>query len=175
MQRTKKALAGLMSGKEYIISKPLALVCHWEKGQLVRLELGWSERQQDGAATLPLSVASMALRESVGLYVSMGRVVWPELPLAWEGLPAFTRRVLERLRADFSSGQTVRYGELAARCGSPGAARAVGQVMATNPWPLVVPCHRVLPASGRVGHFSGAGQAMKIFLLELEGSVPAQR
>ena len=66
-------------------------------------------------------------------------------------------------------GQTSTYGALAAQCGSPGAARAVGQVMASNRFPLVVPCHRILAAGGGVGGFSAPqGVRMKRRLLEME-------
>jgi methylated-DNA-[protein]-cysteine S-methyltransferase len=63
-------------------------------------------------------------------------------------------------------GATVTYGELAAASGSPGAARAVGNVMATNPVPLFVPCHRVVATQG-LGGFSG-GLDVKRELLKLE-------
>jgi methylated-DNA-[protein]-cysteine S-methyltransferase len=66
-------------------------------------------------------------------------------------------------------GRTRTYGELAAACGAAGAARAVGNVMASNRFPLVVPCHRVVAAGGRLGGFSAPqGLAMKRRLLALE-------
>ena len=61
------------------------------------------------------------------------------------------------------AGQTLTYGEVAAACGSPGASRAVGNAMARNPMPLVVPCHRVLSAAGMGGF--GGGLEMKAELL----------
>lgn len=81
---------------------------------------------------------------------------------------AFDRRVLEALCA-VGPGEVTTYGELAARVGSPGAARAVGGAMRRNPLPLVVPCHRVLPSTGKVGSYSAGGPAVKAWLLELEG------
>ena len=73
-----------------------------------------------------------------------------------------------RLPAD-SRGLTRTYGELAAECGSPGAARAVGSVMAKNRYPLIVPCHRVLAAGGELGGYSAPdGLKMKRRLLEME-------
>jgi len=79
----------------------------------------------------------------------------------------FTRRVLECLRG-VPHGTLVTYGELARRVGSPGAARAVGGAVGANPVPVVVPCHRVVAAGGRLGGFGG-GLAAKRVLLELEG------
>src|SRR4051812_5363967 len=82
----------------------------------------------------------------------------------------FRRRVLEALRA-VPRGATVSYGELAARAGNPKAARAVGTACARNPIPIVVPCHRVLPGTGRLGNYGG-GPERKRVLLELEGALP---
>ena len=73
-----------------------------------------------------------------------------------EGVPPFHRRVYEAAR-QVPPGQTVTYGELAQRVGSPGSARAVGQAMGKNPFPIVVPCHRVVAAGGRIGGFSAEG------------------
>jgi methylated-DNA-[protein]-cysteine S-methyltransferase len=67
-------------------------------------------------------------------------------------------------------GQTISYGDLAARAGRPKAARAVGSAMATNPIAIIVPCHRVLPSSGGVGQFGG-GVPAKEWLLRREGSL----
>jgi methylated-DNA-[protein]-cysteine S-methyltransferase len=67
-------------------------------------------------------------------------------------------------------GATVSYGELAAWADNPGAARAVGTACALNPLPIVVPCHRVLPASGGLGNYAGGTDAKRT-LLELEGRV----
>jgi methylated-DNA-[protein]-cysteine S-methyltransferase len=83
-------------------------------------------------------------------------------------LTPFGRRVVAACRR-IPLGQTRSYGQLAAICGSPGAARAVGQVMAKNRYPLVVPCHRVLAAGGALGGFSAPqGRSMKRRLLALE-------
>ncbi len=83
-------------------------------------------------------------------------------------LTDFGRRVVKACRR-IPRGQTRSYGQLAAVCGSPGAARAVGQVMAKNRYPLIVPCHRVLAAGGLLGGFSAPqGLTMKRRLLELE-------
>jgi methylated-DNA-[protein]-cysteine S-methyltransferase len=67
-------------------------------------------------------------------------------------------------------GATSTYGEIAARAGKPRAARAAGTALATNPIPLVIPCHRILRSGGVVGNYGG-GPAMKQSLLEAEGAV----
>jgi methylated-DNA-[protein]-cysteine S-methyltransferase len=85
-------------------------------------------------------------------------------------VPPFHRRVYELTRA-IAPGATRSYGELAKELGEPGAAQAVGQALGRNPFPLVVPCHRVLAAGGAVGGFSGAGgTATKRRLLAVEGA-----
>jgi methylated-DNA-[protein]-cysteine S-methyltransferase len=95
-----------------------------------------------------------------------------DLPVDLQLMPApFRRLVLETLHREVPRGQTVSYGELAARAGNPRAARAVGTACARNPIPLVVPCHRVLPGSGGIGNYGG-GPERKRALLELEGVLP---
>jgi methylated-DNA-[protein]-cysteine S-methyltransferase len=82
----------------------------------------------------------------------------------------FQRQVLRTCRR-IGYGHRASYADLAARCGSPGAARAVGNVMANNRLPLIVPCHRVVGSAGRLGGFSApGGLATKRRLLELEST-----
>jgi methylated-DNA-[protein]-cysteine S-methyltransferase len=80
----------------------------------------------------------------------------------------FQRSVLMTLREMVGPGATISYSELAAAVGHPGAARAVGSVMATNPVPIIIPCHRVLAANGGLGGYGG-GLEMKRALLKIEG------
>ncbi len=95
-----------------------------------------------------------------------------DVQLDLSALTAFQRRVVKHCRR-IPRGQTLSYGQLAALAGSPRAARAVGNVMAANQTPLVVPCHRVVAAGG-LGHYSAAGgRRMKLRLLEAEASVEA--
>ena len=86
-------------------------------------------------------------------------------------VPEFNRRVYDAARA-IRPGETVSYGELAARIGEPGAAQAVGQALGRNPFPIVVPCHRVLAADGALRGFSApGGTATKRRMLALEGAL----
>jgi methylated-DNA-[protein]-cysteine S-methyltransferase len=82
----------------------------------------------------------------------------------------FRRVALEQLM-QIPRGSVVTYAELAARSGNPRAARAAGTACATNPIPIIVPCHRVVPGSGGVGNYGG-GAPRKLRLLELEGALP---
>ncbi len=89
-------------------------------------------------------------------------------PLDLRAAPPFLVGVWRAARA-IPPGQTLTYGELAARVGSPGAARAVGQAMARNPWPIVVPCHRVFARSGFGAYSAASGLDTKLRLLWREG------
>jgi AraC family transcriptional regulator of adaptative response/methylated-DNA-[protein]-cysteine methyltransferase len=84
---------------------------------------------------------------------------------------AFRRRVWEALRR-IPAGETRSYGEVAAAVGAPRAARAVGTACATNPVPIVVPCHRVVGAHGSLGGYAG-GLARKRQLLDAEAETAA--
>lgn len=91
------------------------------------------------------------------------------IELDMEDVAPFHRRVYEMARA-IPPGRTLAYGELAARLGAPGAARAVGQALGRNPFPIIVPCHRVLAAGRKIGGFSAhGGTATKRRMLAMEG------
>src|SRR5207247_6696232 len=90
--------------------------------------------------------------------------------LDMDGVRAFHRRVYEVART-IPAGKTLSYGDIAARLGAPRAARAVGQALGRNPFPIVVPCHRVLAAGGKPGGFSAnGGVATKLRLLAIEAA-----
>jgi methylated-DNA-[protein]-cysteine S-methyltransferase len=91
-----------------------------------------------------------------------GRRTSFDLPLAPVGSP-FQRRVWEALR-DIPYGQTESYGRLAARLGLGGGARAVGAAIGQNPLPIVVPCHRVIGADGRLVGYGGGLERKRVLL-----------
>jgi O-6-methylguanine DNA methyltransferase len=99
-----------------------------------------------------------------------GRVFNP-VPLDLSPLPAFQRRVLQALQ-QVPRGKVQTYMWLARKAGRPKAARAVGNAMARNPVPLLIPCHRIVPAAGGIGNY-GLGSAVKRALLVREG-VPVE-
>ena len=92
-----------------------------------------------------------------------------DLELDLRATPEFHRRVLAEL-ARVGYGRTTTYGALAAQAGSPRAARAVGTAMNRNPVPIVLPCHRVVGASGSLVGYGG-GLERKEWLLRLEGAI----
>jgi methylated-DNA-[protein]-cysteine S-methyltransferase len=98
-----------------------------------------------------------------------GESIQFEYPLDLRRQTPFQRKVLEAIRK-IPYGTTRSYGEIAAAVGSPGACRAVGAVAAKNPFPLVIPCHRVVGADGRLVGFS-SGLPLKERLLRLEGAL----
>jgi methylated-DNA-[protein]-cysteine S-methyltransferase len=89
--------------------------------------------------------------------------------------PEFHARVYEIARA-IPPGETLTYGQVAERLGDKLLARDVGQALGKNPWPIVVPCHRVTAAGGKLGGFSARGGARtKLKLLAIEGAKAAQQ
>jgi methylated-DNA-[protein]-cysteine S-methyltransferase len=92
-----------------------------------------------------------------------------EVTLDLTEIPQFNRQVYEVARA-IPPGSTRTYGEIATELGDPLLARAVGQVLGQNPFPIVIPCHRVTAAHGSIGGFSAPGGARtKIRMLAIEG------
>lgn len=89
-----------------------------------------------------------------------------EIPLDWRLTSGFRRAVL-RATEQIPYGETASYREVATRAGSPNAVRAAGTALATNPLPIVVPCHRVLRSDGELGQYRG-GTAAKAQLLGIE-------
>lgn len=112
-----------------------------------------------------LRARGTAFMKAMEAYFATGKDRFSSFTPDYAGMTPFRKRVMEELRK-VPAGSTVTYGQLAAAAGSPGAARAVGNVMAMNPVPLLVPCHRVVATDG-LGGFAG-GLDVKRALLELE-------
>jgi methylated-DNA-[protein]-cysteine S-methyltransferase len=87
-----------------------------------------------------------------------------DLPLDWRLSAGFRATVLHHLAADLAYGQTASYGTVAQLAGNPKAVRAVGTACATNPLPVVVPCHRVVRADGSMGGYIGGPDAKRALL-----------
>jgi methylated-DNA-[protein]-cysteine S-methyltransferase len=131
-------------------------------------------RFPDARETAPPTAVQRAI-DAVTALLAGGIADLAFVTLDLEDVPGFDRRVYEVARS-VPPGQTTTYGAIAARLGEPGAARAVGQALGRNPFPIVVPCHRVLASGGQPGGFSAAGGvATKLKLLAIEGAEIARQ
>jgi methylated-DNA-[protein]-cysteine S-methyltransferase len=129
------------------------------------------------AAAAGLSVVEDAERTAVavkrlGEYFSGGLRDFG-LPIDWRLTSRTQRRVLSTLYETVPYGRVVTYGEIGIRSGSGVPARVIGQVMGSNPIPVIVPCHRVVAGNGLGGYSGGTGTDVKRWLLTLEGALPA--
>ncbi len=101
--------------------------------------------------------------------VHRGRPEDVPVDVDWAAMPAGFRGEVMRALMDVGQGEVISYGALAARAGRPRAARAVGTTMATNPLPLIVPCHRVIRSDGSLGEYGAGGPERKAQMLAREG------
>jgi methylated-DNA-[protein]-cysteine S-methyltransferase len=131
------------------------------------------------AGDSPLLAAALA---ELADYFARRRTAFT-VPVDLPAAPGARRAVLATLHASVGFGQTITYGALAARAGltgggaaAPGTvppARLAGQIMAANPCPVIVPCHRVVAGGGLGGYSGGTGTGVKHWLLIFEGAFPA--
>lgn len=121
---------------------------------------------EPGVPTPAISEVITAIRQ----YFDGEAIDFSNVTVDLDGQDEFFRQIYHALRR-VGWGHTTTYGSLAKELGAgPQAARDVGQAMAKNPVPLIIPCHRVLAAGGKVGGFSAPGGATsKVRMLELEG------
>lgn len=157
----------MKTGAETFANRWFSATFIWAGGVLQGINL------VDGSVpeTGPRSAFGEELQRIVAGYGQLQEDVWPDLPLDTARLTPFSGLVLETLRREVPRGSFTTYGRLAAMCGSPRAARAVGGVMASNRWPLLIPCHRVLASDLGLGGF-GPGLPLKQTLLTLEKALP---
>ncbi len=128
------------------------------------------QRRWAGASeTTPPARVQRAIERVLALLAG-GAVDLGDIPLDLEAAPDFHRKVYEVART-IPPGQTMTYGEIAKRLGAPHESREVGQALGRNPVAIIVPCHRVLGADGKMGGFSAnGGVATKRRILEIEGA-----
>jgi len=121
---------------------------------------------QEATPPLPVAVAIAGITR----LLAGDEVDLRDVRLDMAGVPEFQQQVYAVIR-ELPRGVTMTYGEIAAKVGAPGGAQAVGQAMGHNPFPIVVPCHRVLAAGGANGGFSAPGGVdTKLKLLAIEGA-----
>jgi methylated-DNA-[protein]-cysteine S-methyltransferase len=130
-----------------------------------RVTSGADHRRADGAPA-----AIMALVADIQRYFAGEEIDFSAVAVDVQGRNDFEHGIYKAARA-IGFGYTVTYGELARRAGAPGLTRETGQALGRNPVPLIVPCHRIVAANGRLGGFSApGGNATKERMLALEGS-----
>jgi methylated-DNA-[protein]-cysteine S-methyltransferase len=113
-------------------------------------------RYPDAVEASPPPPAVQRVIERINDLLAGGRDDLIDIALDLDIVAPFNRRVYEIARA-IPPGQTSTYGQIAKAMGEPGAARAIGKALGDNPWPIIVPCHRVLGADGKPGGFSAPG------------------
>lgn len=119
---------------------------------------------------LPAKKTWSLLEKDITAYYEGRCIDFSNVLVCLDGLTEFQKGVLAILRT-VKHGQTISYGELAERANCPRGARAIGTVMALNPLPLIIPCHRVIKQDGSLGYFSAAGGVeTKKRMLDLEKS-----
>lgn len=147
---------------DYLYSDYLGLYVTVEyEGNMIRS----LEMTRKKPATKPMG--SKVIR-SLEAYFKNGKGNFSSYKFDLEGMTPFQRSVLDTI-FKIPAGETMTYAEVAEAAGKPGAARAVGNVMASNPIPLILPCHRVVASNG-LGGFTG-GLEVKRKLLRLEGAL----
>jgi methylated-DNA-[protein]-cysteine S-methyltransferase len=126
-------------------------------------------RFPDASEATPPSDIQQAIDSIIALLRGEARDL-SYITLDMDGIPPFRQSIYAVLRG-IPAGATLSYGDIAAALGDRAAARDVGEAMGKNPFPIIVPCHRVLAAGGKVGGFSAAGGVTtKLRLLNIEGA-----
>lgn len=133
--------------------------------RLLRLEGVPGKRFEDGSA--PGWVGELI--EAIKAYAAGETIDFSEVPVDLDGVDDFRLAIYDAARK-LSFGETTTYGELAKRAGHSGLARETGAALGANPVPLVIPCHRITAAGGKIGGFSApGGSATKEKMLAMEG------
>jgi methylated-DNA-[protein]-cysteine S-methyltransferase len=128
-------------------------------------------RHPKACETIPPAAVQRTIEDIVALLEGERRDL-SEAVLDWGAVPDFNRRVYHVARA-IPPGSTLSYGEVAARLGDRNLARDVAQALGQNPFPIIVPCHRIMAAGGKTGGFSAPGGVRtKLRLLSIERAQP---
>lgn len=149
----------------------------WSANKIIGVEIGDADESETryrlqsrfsytDASNPPAYVAEAI--NKVRVLLDGGNPDFSQTPLAFDRVPDLNRRVYEIL-LQLKAGETITYGAIARRLGDVSLSQAVGYALGKNPFPIIVPCHRVLGSNGKVGGFSAAGgTATKLRLLNIE-------
>jgi methylated-DNA-[protein]-cysteine S-methyltransferase len=171
MNKIKNTMIWYDSVRDTILSPVWVAV--GDKG-LVAVEIGGSEDEfvnmlcaLDNSPVGSIKSKTEVVVRQIREYLLGARMSF-NLPIDWSVLSGFQHKALKAVYA-IPYGETCTYGQIAAQIGNPRASRAVGRANATNPIPLVIPCHRVIGADGSLrGYGAGDGVRTKAWLLDLE-------
>lgn len=143
----------------------------WHDAGLTRFLLPDPERPATGGCADDPPPWVLAIAERVQRHLDGDAQDFSDLRYDFSLVPEFVHRVL-RATLGIKAGHTATYGDLAAAIGeSPAASRAVGSALGAKPWPLLIPCHRIVAANGKMTGFSGpGGVTTKVRLLAIEGA-----
>ena len=159
--------AGLAWGEHGLIG------CHLPEPQTDNVRARMHKRFPEAVETDAPPPAIEAAMTDIRRLLEGDKPMLTEVLIDEARVPEFNRRVYEIARA-IPPGETLTYGEIAVKLGDKLLARDVGAAMGANPWPIVVPCHRVVAAGGKLGGFSARGGAQtKLKLLAIEGAPAA--
>ena len=154
---------------------PCGIAWHGEK--IIGVEIGDADESEtryrlqsrfsDTEALPPPAYVTNAIN-MVRVLLDGGDPDFSQTPLALDSVPDLNRKVYEIL-LELKAGETITYGAIARRLGDVSLSQAVGYALGKNPFPIIVPCHRVLGSNGKVGGFSAAGGTVtKLRLLNIE-------
>jgi len=146
-----------------------ACALSWGLSGLTSFELPEAPVQPDDVAEIPAPIRELAAR--VQRHLSGDLQDFSDVQYDFRSVAEFPREVYHATLA-VKAGQPASYGDIAAKLGyAPGLSRAVGTALGANPWPLLVPCHRIVSVGGKMTGFSGPGGIKtKLRLLALEGA-----
>ncbi len=159
--RTRWGYFGLLGSEKGLVQSCLPVADTQKAKKLLLDDLGTANCDTKGFTDL---------QEKIKAYFDGSYVDFVDTRLVLDGLTEFSRNVLTECRKVKYS-QTISYSELAKLAGRPKASRGVGNILAKNPLPLIIPCHRIIRSDGKIGGFSATGGiGLKERMLKLESS-----
>lgn len=149
----------------------------WHEGKIIGVEIGDADENEtryrlqsrfsDTEVSNPPPYVAETI-DKVRVLLEGGDPDFSQTPLALDSVPDLNRKVYEIL-LKLKAGETITYGAIARRLGDVSLSQAVGYALGKNPFPIIVPCHRVLGSNGKIGGFSAAGGTVtKLRLLNIE-------
>jgi len=159
--KTKWGFFGLLADEKGLLKACLPMK---NAGAVKKYLLAGTSKKANKVENLYHSLQKAVIDYYKGSYTDFQAL---KITLNQDKLTAFSKRVLKACQ-NIKIGEVATYGQLAIKAGYPGAARAVGSVIAKNNWPLIIGCHRIIKSDGSIGSFSFGGSKTKKQMLEHE-------